>query len=128
MGRIIPRPSGGPAAPAYLSTSLSLIPTRLVAFLTEPATATATATARPHPPAPMASSALAVSVAKPAASPPVAVAAVTPQRRLLPQCRGVRAAPVVRLRSGRARGVSVVCAAQGQETSFQGISPASLRD
>lgn len=119
MGRIIPRPSGGPATPAYLSTSLSLIPTRLVAFLTEPATATATATARPHPPAPMASSALAVSVAKPAASPPVAVAAVTPQRRLLPQCRGVRAAPVVRLRSGRARGVSVVCAAQGQETSFQ---------
>uniref|UniRef100_A0A0E0K2V5 Thioredoxin domain-containing protein n=1 Tax=Oryza punctata TaxID=4537 RepID=A0A0E0K2V5_ORYPU len=65
----------------------------------------------------MASSALAVSVAKPAAS-PTAATAVIPQRRLLPQCRGVRAAPL-RLRSGRARGVSVACAAQGQEISFQ---------
>uniref|UniRef100_A0A0D9VIS8 Thioredoxin domain-containing protein n=1 Tax=Leersia perrieri TaxID=77586 RepID=A0A0D9VIS8_9ORYZ len=76
----------------------------------------------------MATSPLAVSVAKPAAaasSPAfaVSVAAVAPQRRLLPQCyRGVRAGAASRLvlRSGRAaRGGSVVCAAQGQDTSFQ---------
>ncbi|XP_006648877.2 thioredoxin M1, chloroplastic [Oryza brachyantha] len=71
----------------------------------------------------MASSPLAVPVAKAASTPPFAVsvaAAVAPQRRLLPQCRGVRAAPL-RLRSGRGRGrgASVVRAAQGQETSFQ---------
>ncbi|KAL5212213.1 hypothetical protein ABZP36_023060 [Zizania latifolia] len=63
-------------------------------------------------------STLAVSVAKPVASPPVAVSAISPQRRLLPPCRGVRAAALL-LRSKRSRGALVVRAAQGQETSIQ---------
>ncbi|KAG8071589.1 hypothetical protein GUJ93_ZPchr0006g44325 [Zizania palustris] len=63
-------------------------------------------------------STLAVSVAKPVASPPVAVSAISPQRRLLPPCRGVRAAALL-LRSERSRGALVVRAAQGQETSIQ---------
>ncbi|KAL5208593.1 hypothetical protein ABZP36_033028 [Zizania latifolia] len=61
---------------------------------------------------------LAVSIVKPASSPPVAVAAIAPLRCHLLPCRGVRASPLL-LRSGRSRGALAVCAAQGQETSIQ---------